>query len=237
MFSYYGSKSRVAKYYPKPEYDTIVEPFAGTASYSLLDGNWERNVILVDKYDVIARLWKWLQKCSRQDVLGLPRLKCGETVDDFQFDCVEAKWLVGFIITGAPSSPKKTASKWKTVIRPNTQNYKLSLIADSLHKIRGWNIVNGDYRCISNIKATWFVDAPYFYGGKYYKHSKMDYDQLKQWVTSRNGQAIVCENTKADWLPFSPLVAMHGNKYDTTEAMWTNIPHPTQMPLLEGLDQ
>ena len=36
MWGYYGSKSKIASMYPKPMYDKIIEPFAGTAQYSLL---------------------------------------------------------------------------------------------------------------------------------------------------------------------------------------------------------
>ncbi len=36
MFSYYGSKSKIVKHYPPPEYDTIIEPFAGSARYALM---------------------------------------------------------------------------------------------------------------------------------------------------------------------------------------------------------
>lgn len=35
MWSYYGSKSKLLKYYPEPKFNTIVEPFGGTAKYSL----------------------------------------------------------------------------------------------------------------------------------------------------------------------------------------------------------
>jgi site-specific DNA-adenine methylase len=37
MFSYYGSKSKIVKYYPCPAHDKIIEPFAGSARYSLLN--------------------------------------------------------------------------------------------------------------------------------------------------------------------------------------------------------
>jgi len=39
---------------------------------------------------------------------------------------------------------------------------------------------------------------------------------------SRNGQVIVCENTKADWMDFKPLKKMKGSLHTTTEAIWTN---------------
>lgn len=218
MWSYYGSKSKVIRHYPAPQFGKIIEPFAGTAQYALL--YFDRDVLLVDKYEVIVRVWKWLQQCSPADVLGLPRLKFGETTDQYNFDCIEAKWFVGMIIVGAPTQPKKTASRWKTVIRPNTQNYKLQFAADNLWKIRHWQIRQGDYAEIENQEATWFIDSPYQTGGKYYVHSKIDYPHLAQWSQERMGQVIVCENTKADWLSFVPLVEMRGNKYKTTEAIY-----------------
>jgi hypothetical protein len=35
FFSFFGSKWRVAPHYPAPERDLIIEPFAGSAGYSL----------------------------------------------------------------------------------------------------------------------------------------------------------------------------------------------------------
>ena len=223
MWGYYGSKSKIVKKYPAPKFDKIIEPFAGTAQYSLL--YWDRDIILVDKYTIIVKIWKWLQSCSKADILSLPRLKHGENVDDFLWDCIEAKWMIGFIITGAPSQPKKTASYWKTVVRPNTQEYKLDLIADSLEKIRHWKIVLGDYRSIKNTEATWFVDPPYQFGGEYYHSSvnnaHINYRDLSQWISSRKGQVIACENSNANWMEFSPLSNMRGNKKKSVECIWT----------------
>lgn len=34
IFGYYGSKSKIAQHYPSPWFDTIIEPFAGSAAYS-----------------------------------------------------------------------------------------------------------------------------------------------------------------------------------------------------------
>ena len=63
MWGYFGSKSKIIDKYPKPNYTTIIEPFAGTAQYSLR--YWENDVFLYEKYDVIVKLWKWLQICSK----------------------------------------------------------------------------------------------------------------------------------------------------------------------------
>jgi hypothetical protein len=47
--------------------------------------------------------------------------------------------------------------------------------------------------------------------------------KLAEWCKERNGQAIVCENTKATWLPFKPMKEMQGTMFKTTEAIWSNI--------------
>ena len=48
MFSYYGSKSKLVDYYPPPKFDKIIEPFAGSARYSLK--YWQNDILLIDKY-------------------------------------------------------------------------------------------------------------------------------------------------------------------------------------------
>ena len=220
MWGYYGSKSKIVDKYTPPLFDKIIEPFAGTAQYALK--YFDRDVVLVDKYDVIVKLWKWLQQCSEKDILTLPRLQCGQNVDEFHWDCEEAKWLVGFIITGAPSQPKKTASKWKTVIRPNTQDYKLNMIAQNLYKIRHWDIRHGDYADLSNETATWFIDPPYQVGGEHYRHGSkgIDYTYLAEWCMGREGQVIVCGNSNDTYLPFRPLCEMNGVRKRTVECVW-----------------
>jgi len=222
MWGYYGSKSKIIEKYPSPKFDTVIEAFAGTAQYALK--YWDRDVILIEKYDVICNLWKWLQKCTKKDILSTRQLKYGENVDDFVWDCQERKDLVGFIITGAPSMPKKTASKWKTVDRPNTQQYRLETIANNLEKIRHWRIVCGDYQDSPNVKATWFIDPPYIVGGKYYKHGSksIDYEYLRDWCKQRKGQVIVCEADGANWLPFETLISSRGNRYQHKESVWIN---------------
>jgi site-specific DNA-adenine methylase len=220
MFGYYGSKSKIIKKYTPPKYDKIIEPFAGTAQYSLL--YYDRKVTLIEKYDVIVKIFKWLQSCSQSDILSAPIMKCGEHVDDYKWSCQEQKWMAGFIITGAPSMPKKTASKWKTVIRPNTQNYKYKMIAESLHKIKHWDIIHGDYQSIANQEATWFIDPPYKYGGEHYRHGNkdIDYAELASYCKERKGHVIVCENSRAEWLPFEPLTEMQGVKKRTLEVCY-----------------
>jgi site-specific DNA-adenine methylase len=62
---YYGGKWSLAPSYPEPRFATIIEPFAGAAGYSLRYA--DRRVTLVEKYPVIAGIWRYLivWRCRR----------------------------------------------------------------------------------------------------------------------------------------------------------------------------
>lgn len=222
MFSYYGSKSKIVNLYPPPKYSKIIEPFAGTARYSLK--YFDRDILLVDKYDVIVKIWKWLQVCSKDDILKLPRLKEAERLSDYKFDCEEQRLLMGFLVSKAQTTPADKATRRATTYRPNNINFQLKFIANNLFKIKHWEIRLGDYAEIENQEAVWFIDPPYQVGGgAYVKNNKgWDYSKLALWCLERKGQVIVCENTNADWLPFLPMKKMRGTHKSTTEAIWSN---------------
>lgn len=230
MFSYYGSKSKIVDYYPTPKHDKIIEPFAGSARYSLK--YFEKDVLLVDKYEVIVRIWHYLQKCSPQDIMSLPEPKLGEKINRDDFDCIEQAWLMGFLVQQGVNAPRLTVTKYaEDGIRTRKKN-----IAQQLYKIKHWKIRLDDYCNIENEKVTWFIDPPYQFGGEWYvkNNKKINYDGLAEWSKSRLGQIIVCENSKANWLPFKQMTEMAGSMYTTTEVIWSN--HPTvydneQLPL------
>ena len=219
MWSYYGRKTKVIDYYPEPIHDKIIEPFAGTAVYSLYNNNWEKDVILLDKYDIVIKTWHYLQNTTRDQILSLPDMHYKDKIDDHQYLSQEEKWLIGFNINGGSAQPKKTTMKFNVWNRVKLQ------IADNLYKIKHWDIREGDYHDLENVEATWFIDPPYQHGGKYYRHGTkfIDFEELAEWSMSRNGQVIVCENTKADWMDFKPLKKMKGSLHTTTEAIWTNM--------------
>lgn len=223
MWSYYGAKTGIIGLYPKPKHDMIIEPFAGSARYALK--YFDRDVVLIDKYPVVVKIWKWLQLCSPNDILKLPR-RMVETdrLDTMEFDCEEAKLLMGFVIGCGAERPRIKATKRKTTDRPNHINYNLERIAKNLFKIKHWTILEGDYTMAPDHTATWFVDPPYQFGGHAYVMSNkaIDFQSLAPWCESRKGQVIVCENTKADWMDFNPIKAQRGSLFTTTEAIWTN---------------
>lgn len=220
MWSYYGAKTTIVKYYPRPLHDKIIEPFAGSAKYALR--YFEKDVLLIDKYDVIVRLWKYLQQCSPADILSLPEFNTGDNINSHNFVCEEEKILVGFMIGYGSQNFRQTATKRLTE-RPNYLKFQKKKIATQLFKIKHWQIRCESYNDIKNEKATWFIDPPYQYGGHVYPHSNknIDFNHLSTWSMGRQGQVIVCENTKADWMNFKPLVTHYGINTNH-EAIWTN---------------
>lgn len=225
MFSYYGSKSKHASVYPRPLHDTIVEPFAGAAAYSLDGDNWQRRVILYDSNPKISAIWKFLINASLEDIKRLPDLMPGQKVTEFTLSDAE-RWLIGFCINRGSSVPKVTASR-----RSDGLTYK-KYISENLHKVKHWEIHTASYEICPNLKATWFIDPPYQKVGKYYfGFNKMDFKSLSAWCQEREGQVIVCENEGADWLPFRPLVVFHGSVRSKVEVIWTNDEGVNRQPL------
>jgi len=221
MWSYYGSKSKIVDCYPPPKYGKIIEPFAGSARYALK--YWDRDVLLVEKNIDYVNLWKWLQSATKKDIDNLPRLKIGDDIRDFKGLCSEEVLLLKHIGQCGTATPGFVCTEmgWRSG-RTAYDNFK-----NQLFKIRHWDIRHGCYSELENETAVWFIDPPYQYGGHKYKfgNSKIDFVHLSAWCKSRNGQSIVCENTKADWLDFRQLKQIQGGaNTNTTEAIWSNMP-------------
>lgn len=218
MWSYYGGKSKVVDYYPPPKHSKIIEPFAGSARYAL---KWfDRDVLLVDKFDMIVKIWNYLKQASEKDILDLPNMDNREVdrVNDYDI-CDEAKWLIGFSIGRGSPHPRNKPGKYNSWIDDKKR------IAGNLFKIRHWEIIHGSYEDLENEEATWFIDPPYQFGGEHYKHGTkdLDFNKLAEWCKSRNGQVIVCENMKANWLDFKTMIQIQGaSQTNTTEAIWSN---------------
>jgi len=220
MFSYYGTKKKLAIHYPSPKYDTIIEPFCGAAMYSLHLDNWKKNVILYDKYDKIFLAWDYLiNHATISDIQNLPDLKEGLNLDSININDAE-KALLGFCANPASAVPKKTVSARGAKSWPRHKQFFL----DNLHKVKHWKIYNDTYKNIGNIEATWFIDPPYEFGGIYYHSSssnkQINYEELAKWCKERKGEIIVCENSKANWLPFQPLAKLNGQLHQTLEVIY-----------------
>lgn len=201
FFCYYGGKWRIAKKYPQPSFETIIEPFAGAAGYSLRYPNLK--VVLYDLDPIICGVWDYLIKVTSKEIKKLPiEVK---HVDELNV-CQEAKWLIGFWLNKGVVTPKLTPSSWmRSGIRPNSYWGETirDRIASQVDLIKHWEIHCQTYEKIDNVKATWFVDPPYCgKPGQCYRCKFDDYEKLANWCRNRNGQVLVCEKNGADWLPF-----------------------------------
>lgn len=227
FFSFYGGKWRAAPHYPAPRYETIIEPFAGSAGYSMRYPG--HNVILVERDPYIAGTWRYLLRVQPQEILALPDIEASQSVDDLEV-CQEARWLIGWWINQGAAAPYKTPSAWMRSGQKASSWWGPEIrtrIASQLHAIRHWTLIEGDYTEAPNTDATWFIDPPYAVMGKYYRFSQIDYPALADWCGTLRGQALVCENVGADWLPFRTFrdiqatTTRYGGKV-SREAIWTN---------------
>lgn len=230
MLSYYGSKWRLAPKYPLPRFTTIVEPFAGGAGYSLHYPHLD--VRLYELNPIVASVWRYLIHVPAKEILQLPLLAPGEHVDDAKI-CQEAKWLIGFWLGAATTSPRQTLSRWASGAPDNNVKFWgkrcRERIASQVDNIRHWKIYHKSYLDAPIRPATWFVDPPYGEMCIHYPYgsTKLDFSALGKWCLSLPGQVMVCENEGALWLPFRPLCNAHGSmvkpgRVFRKEVIWTS---------------
>jgi hypothetical protein len=228
FWRYYGGKNRAARLYPQPEYGTIIEPFAGAAGYSCR--YHDRRVILVDKSPIIAGIWRYLIAVKPAEVLAIPDIPEGGTVDDLPA-CQEARWLAGFWCNDASTHPRKRPSGFALADTSGVRGWgarSRRRIAQQVAKIRHWQIIEGDYTEAPGIEATWHIDPPYDNrAGSHYKEQPGNFAELGDWCRTRRGLVMVCENDGADWLPFKRLAAIQSNPSKrggkrSAEVIWLN---------------
>lgn len=222
MFSYYGSKERFIRYYPAPLYPRIREPFAGSAKYSLAYP--DREVILTDEYKWVVWAWEYILSASTEDIASLIE---PAPYQDFSIYArsEKEKALYAFITSFANHSTRRTASKYvDRVFRKHK-----ALILEMLHKVKHWQITQGDYTTHPvDDECTWFIDPPYEFGGQHYPKHKIDYPALRKWAMNLKGQVIICENTKATWIDVHPIRTNWGLAGKSSiEGYWTNLDYHT----------
>lgn len=221
MFPYYGSKWNIARHYPAPDRDIVVEPFAGGAGYaSFYD---VRRALLIDKDPIIAGLWRYLIGVRSSEIMALPDMpEVGDTVDNYAIP-QEAKWLIGFWLNRGSAQPKKSRTAYSARTDRAQLNWGAKAkerIAAQLPLISEWTVQEGGYDTAPNIEATWFVDPPYGDKGRFYRVGFTDFAQLGRWCMARAGTVIACEGAGADWLPFEPLGSFKSSKGRAAEAVF-----------------
>ncbi len=230
FFTFYGGKFRVAPKYQPPQHSVLIEPFAGSAGYSLRYPAHE--VRLSDVDSNIVQTWDYLIRTPESEILALPDITEGQTVDDLAIP-PEARLLIGWWLNKGSAQPKRQPSSFMLNHPKGAPYWGESIrqrIAQQQSFIRHWTIRQASYADLDNAEGTWFVDPPYEIAGKHYRFGAdgIDFTHLADWCRSRQGQVIVCEADDATWLPFRPLAAMHGTegKQKVTrsriETVWTN---------------
>lgn len=210
FFTFFGGKWRLALNYRPPKHDLIIEPFAGSAGYSV---TYHRHkVILIERDPVIASVWRYLISATKKDIQNLPSLNMGESVDSLDI-CDPAKLLIGFWCGIGRPSPGRTMTKRLGKVQPSTYWYHDKIrqrIANQVEHIKHWEIIEGDFSGIDNFDATWFIDPPYSKAGRHYRFTlDGSRENLAEFCISRRGQIIVCEGGSAEWLPFDVLINGH----------------------------
>jgi len=226
MFYYYGGKASAAPKYPAPQFDTVIEPFAGAAGYSCYwaTQNPDLRFVLIEKDARVADTWRML--LSDAKLAPLPDV--GEKTTDFLMMTTAASNAT------ARSKRMTVTTRMGTMLR--TQQRRLTRLRRAM---RGrTTIISGDYTEAPPVEATWFVDPPYqlqatatktvYPRGMGYAAGcdamSMDYTALGQWCRERVGQTIVCEMPGATWLPFEPF-------YSATDTLGQQI---TELAWLSG---
>lgn len=223
FFPFYGAKWRSARLYGVPRHGLVVEPFAGSASYATY---WEPpHVVLIDADPIIAGVWSYLIHVTEREVSALPDLDVGQDVRDLAIP-QEAQWLIGYWLNRGSALPKRT----RTAYSARTERSQLvwgararERLASQVGRIRHWRVSCGDYRGVVRdrpIVATWFIDPPYTDKGRFYRMANVDYSDIARWAKARAGQVIVCENSGAEWLPFTPLATTKSTTGVSEEVVW-----------------
>jgi 16S rRNA G966 N2-methylase RsmD len=224
MFNYFGSKTRLADLYPRPAHDTIVEPFAGSASYAFR--YWDRQVVLVEKDERLSALWRWLidPATTSETIAALPDVTKGDIVID---DGPE-KTLVTLAAVTQGFADRTQVTEWMARDWPQLRRDAARWVS----RVKHWQIIEGDYTLAPDIEATWFIDPPYQNIKHGYGNTRdtINFPALGDWCKSRKGSVIVCEGPDADWLPFEPLTTIQTlNNTRQQEVVWLSEPDPAKL--------
>lgn len=228
FFSYYGAKWTMAKHYGPPRGAPVIEPFAGSACYST---RWAvEEAILVDLSPDVATLWTYLIAASSSDILALPDAL--ESNEELAALPDGPRHLLGFWVSKGRAEVSRTLSPWYFQYR-GANDCRVwgaaakQRIAAQVDRIKGWQIICGDYRSAPEIAgAHYHVDPPYDNrAGQRYPHADLDYATLAKWCRARPGPVDVCENVGAEWLPFKQVHTINTTRGKrsgavSAEAVW-----------------
>ncbi len=210
MFYYFGRKARLAPLYPEPQYDCIIEPFAGSMAFTLHHKPDSAIGIEIDAN--VHAVWHKMTALTADEIAAYPEPVEGERTFD--------RWSM--MAAGSHGTSRASSYLWTERMSRDFKKQR-RMAAANVGYAAGIDYRLGSYEMLPNYEATWFVDPPYQHKDRGYRREGLDYAALAEWCRTRKGLVIVCEQQGADWLPFTPLADIRGttNKR-TTEMVWCN---------------
>lgn len=211
MFPYFGKKSRAARLYPIPKYPLVIEPFAGSMAYTLHHRPDEAIGIEADRR--VVDLWNRSVKTKSVP----PKPEIGSATTDLLVKL--CSYSEHSLTTEGPMTvTSRMLRDWDSVHE--------RMIRDGRWCRSHVSYRHGNYTSAPNVEATWFIDPPYQNAnrrGYRFGGNLIDFSALADFVHSRQGQVIVCEQEGADWLPFENLYSLASHRGSRrTEMIWTN---------------
>ena len=232
LFKWFGSKWLSSRLLPVPEHETLFEPFAGSAGYSLR--HYERTVTLCERDPHLFALWTWLiQEATERAIREIPLdLKEGSDIREVGLSKGQELLLKTWQRTNNVGDCW-TISPWGNKPGQWTANTR-SRVASEFHAIKHWKVERDAFQVLGRTEvATWLIDPPYRFNYQY-RGSPLDYVTLAKSVLDLHGQVIVCEaacqktGALPTWLPFtffgSRITSRRksNNNHHSNELIWTN---------------
>jgi len=209
LFKWFGSKWQSAKHYPEPRWNTIVEPYAGSAGYAL--NYCDRNVLIWEDDPNLMQLWLWLiEDATQSNVLDIPvGLPVGTDILSLGLSLGQALLLKHWQRTNN-AGDCWTISPWGDKPGQWTANTR-ARVAEEVSAVKHWNFLVDPGFAPDN--STWFIDPPYQYNYRYRTGlPPFSHELLASFVKRlpRQAQIICCEaacpktGVVPSYLPFSP---------------------------------
>jgi hypothetical protein len=209
LFKWFGSKWLSSRLLPAPLHTSIVEPFAGSAGYSLRHCRSDVSICEIDKH--ISRLWQWLiGDASESTIRDIPiDIPVGTDIRTLPLSIGQKLLLKTWQRTNNVGDCW-TISPWGNSPGQWTANTR-SRVANEVGAVKHWKILPDGLSVLVGARnggaATWMIDPPYQYNYQY-RGTPIDYVSLAESVKLLKGQIIVteaiCQKTGKvpDWLPF-----------------------------------
>jgi len=240
LFKWFGSKWLSSKHLPAPRYDTIIEPFAGGAGYSLRYA--DRKVVIAESNSHLHELWQWLirdatEALIREIPLSVP---VGTNILSLGLSRGQSLLLKTWQRTNNVGDCW-TISPWGNLPGQWTANTR-ARVASEVDAVRHWELWSNGipvlHQCVGlgAKDSTFFVDPPYLYNYQYKAPLLIGYSQLGMTVgrLAERNQVIVCEAIEPktgrvpDWLPFTAWQSRVTSRrkadcqHHSKELLWTN---------------